>query len=476
MLFNSLTFVGFLLLVLPLYFCMRRKAQNLFLLLASAVFYGAWDWRFLGLLYFSVVLDFWCGAKIAEERGTGGGKQYLVFSVIANLGVLGFFKYFNFFTESFVELMTMAGLESEFHPWNIVLPLGISFYTFQSMSYTIDIYRGHVDPVKKLTDFAVYVTFFPQLVAGPIERATTLIPQILSPRSPRWSDLREGAFLVLSGYFKKLVIADNLAPAVEYVFDFEYPEYREGVNILIGIYSFAFQLYGDFAGYTDIARGVAKWMGFDLMVNFRRPYLAANPSEFWRRWHISLSTWLRDYVYIPFGGNRRGRLRTYLNLFLTMTIGGLWHGAAGHFVAWGAAWGILLAIHHAGRDLFAPIARAGWAARLAWRLLATVVTFHSWCLILMLFRVHSMDAFWTLLARLLGDFQIDKMAGELLSPVVYFIPVYFVFEILDEILAKGRNEDVTPPWWLRTAQSAIMIALLIFHGELSGSRFIYFQF
>jgi D-alanyl-lipoteichoic acid acyltransferase DltB (MBOAT superfamily) len=443
---------------------------------ASAVFYGAWDWRFLGLLYFSVLLDYGCGAQIARSRTNRRKRAFLLLSVAVNLGVLGFFKYFNFFTESFVELVSLAGFESGFHPWNIVLPLGISFYTFQSMSYTIDVYRGDSEPVKNFTDFALYVTFFPQLVAGPIERATTLLPQIVSSRDMRWSDLREGSFLVLSGFFKKIVIADNLARYVEYVFDSEHPESIAGFNVLLGLYCFAFQIYGDFAGYTDIARGVAKWMGFDLQVNFRRPYLAPSPSEYWKRWHISLTTWLRDYLYIPLGGSRCSSGKVYRNVFLTMTIGGLWHGAAGHFVVWGAVWGILLVVNRMRTEIFTWRIGVGVGAKTVGRIVSVLLTFHITLFLKMLFRVPSMDVFWTLSSRLFGDFQPDEMARSMLSALVYYVVPYLVFEIVEEVLAKGKNEDVKPRWWLRTPQAAFMIALLISHGALDGARFIYFQF
>lgn len=476
MLFNSLLFPIFLVGVFSLYLSLTHRSQNLLLLIASLFFYAVWDWRFLGLLYFSVVLDFWCGLRIAEAGSLRERKFFLVLSMVGNLGVLGFFKYFNFFRESFTELMYRFGIYMDYEPWNIVLPLGISFYTFQSMSYTIDLYRGEIQPVRRFQDFALYVTFFPQLVAGPIERASSLLPQILSPRTVVWNNIREGSYLMLTGFFKKMVIADNLAPIVEQVFDSGNPAGLAGVNVLIGMYSFAFQIYGDFAGYTDIARGVAKLFGIELILNFQRPYFAANPSEFWRRWHISLSTWLRDYLYVPLGGNRHGPAKTYRNLILTMVLGGFWHGASGTFIAWGFLWGSVLAIHRFFSDVFGSWSLKWGFARLSARVLASLLTFHIWCVSMMIFRARSMDEFWTLLARMLGDFDLKYLSYPALTPILYFVPLYMALELVEEIMAKGKTQEPNTPWWWKSGKAAFMLAMLISHGAISGAQFIYFQF
>jgi D-alanyl-lipoteichoic acid acyltransferase DltB (MBOAT superfamily) len=476
MLFNSLIFPIFLVCVFSLYLSLSHRAQNRMLLAASLLFYAVWDWRFLGLLYFSVVLDFWCGLRIAQSETREQRRLFLVLSLCGNLGVLGFFKYFNFFRESFAHLFSRFGVYMDSDPWNIILPLGVSFYTFQSMSYTIDLYRGEIQPVRRFQDFALYVTFFPQLVAGPIERASTLLPQLLSPRIVAWSNIRAGVYLMLTGFFKKMVIADNLAPIVEQVFDTPYTADHAGVNVLVGMYCFAFQIYGDFAGYTDIARGVAKLFGIDLILNFQRPYFAANPAEFWRRWHISLSTWLRDYLYIPLGGNRHGPGWTYRNLVLTMVLGGFWHGANGTFVAWGFLWGAVLALHRFFSTAFESWTFGGRFGRLAVRVVSSLLTFHIWCVSMMIFRARSMDDFWTLLARMLSDFDVKYLSYPALTPILYFVPVYMAFELAEEIMAKGKTQEPLTPWWWKSGKAAFMLAMLISHGAISGARFIYFQF
>jgi D-alanyl-lipoteichoic acid acyltransferase DltB (MBOAT superfamily) len=317
-LFNSYIFWIFFLAVFALYSLNRRlRWQNSVLLVASYVFYGFWDWRFLGLLFISTVIDFYVARALERTPEEDRRKALLAVSLGANLGILGVFKYLGFFTESMVELLNALGVQSSLNVLEVLLPVGISFYTFQTMSYTIDVYRRQLPATSNFFDFALFVSFFPQLVAGPIERASKLLPQLLQPRTPSNSAFAEGFYLVLLGLFKKIVIADNMAPIVNAVFSRDVAT-LSGAEVLVGVYAFAFQIYGDFSGYTDIARGVAKWLGFDLMLNFRMPYFAVSPSDFWGRWHISLSSWLRDYLYIPLGGNRRRPLLTYRNLMLTM--------------------------------------------------------------------------------------------------------------------------------------------------------------
>ncbi|MEC4985962.1 MAG: MBOAT family O-acyltransferase, partial [Oscillatoria sp. PMC 1076.18] len=270
-------------------------------------------------------------------------KLLLTVSLLTNLSILGFFKYFNFFVDSLIQLFNWLGIAADPLTLNIILPVGISFYTFQTLSYTIDVYRGKLIPAKNLLDFAVYVAFFPQLVAGPIERAENFLPQVTHPRKLNLAQINAGLFLILWGYFKKVVIADNIGLIANAVFN-DYTDYQ-GIDVIIGILAFTVQIYGDFSGYSDIARGISKLMGFELMVNFKLPFFALNPSDFWARWHISLSTWLRDYLYIPLGGNRQGTFNTYRNLGITMLLGGLWHGAAWNFVIWGAYHGLILIIY-----------------------------------------------------------------------------------------------------------------------------------
>ncbi|MBE9529897.1 MAG: MBOAT family protein, partial [Proteobacteria bacterium] len=343
MLFNSVQFAIFFAIVYLLYLLLNHKGQNRLLLVASYVFYGCWDWRFLSLIAISTVVDYFCGLKIYESREKQKRKLFLFISVCSNLTILGFFKYFNFFTDNLYALLNGFGFSPDPFFLNIILPVGISFYTFQTISYSIDIYRKELNPTRKFLDFALFVSFFPQLVAGPIERAKNLLPQMLLPRKLTVDKFYEGCYLIFWGLFLKVFIADNLARMVDPVFSSSGP--YDGVRVLLALYAFAFQIFGDFAGYSNIARGLAKCMGFDLMVNFNLPYFAVNPKDFWQRWHISLSTWFRDYLYIPLGGNRHGQMNTCRNLAITMLLCGLWHGAAWTFIVWGAYHALLQIIH-----------------------------------------------------------------------------------------------------------------------------------
>src|SRR6266536_5305186 len=309
MLFNSWMFPLFLAVVLTLYFVLRHRGQNIMLLLASYFFYACWDLRFLGLLILSTSTDWTLANLISRQSSRQIAKMYVATSVAINLVFLGFFKYFNFFVDSLSALLGVFGVTGLEVHLQVILPVGISFYTFQSISYIVDVYRGDVEPAKNPIDFALFVAFFPHMVAGPIMHCRDLLPQFQRTRHTTALQIVEGLWLILFGYFKKVVVSDNLAPIVDRVF--ADTTAVSGAPVLIGVYAFAFQIYCDFSGYTDIARGVAKLLGVELMLNFNRPYLAMNPSDFWRRWHISLSTWLRDYLYVPLGGNREGRVNTY---------------------------------------------------------------------------------------------------------------------------------------------------------------------
>jgi alginate O-acetyltransferase complex protein AlgI len=342
MLFNTYAFLGFFLVVFSLYCVLSHQWQNRMLLAASFIFYGGWDYRFVFLMIFSASIDYVAALKIAGSTDQVVRKRWLIVGIVTNLLILGFFKYFNFFLSSGVALLEQLGLHGD--PWtlSIVLPLGISFYTFQAISYVTDVYRKELEPIRSYRDYLLFVAFFPHLVAGPIQLAKILTAQVIKPRQMTWQGWQEGALLFLIGLFKKVVVADNLAAIVDKAF--LAPEQQSSLTLLIGVYAFAFQIYADFSGYSDMARGIAKAMGFELMINFEHPYLSTSIADFWRRWHISLSTWLRDYIYIPLGGNRLGAWNTYRNLFLTMLIGGLWHGASWTFVLWGALHGVFLSV------------------------------------------------------------------------------------------------------------------------------------
>jgi alginate O-acetyltransferase complex protein AlgI len=335
MLFNSASFIIFFPIVFILYWFFTKgnlRIQNILLILASYFFYACWDWRFLFLLIFSTLLDYTTGIKIHNAANQAGRRFWLWLSIIINLGLLGVFKYYNFFIESFQEGLSLIGFTTEFKTLNVILPVGISFYTFHGLSYIIDIYKKRISPERNFVDYSLFVCFFPLLVAGPIERATHLLPQIVKKREFSFSQSREGIRLMLWGFFKKVVIADALAPSVNEIFQ-NYQTYNTPILILGAVF-FAFQIYGDFSGYSDIARGTAKLFGIELMLNFNFPYFSRSIAEFWRKWHISLSTWFRDYLYIPLGGSKAGKLKSIRNVFIIFLVSGIWHGANWTFIAW----------------------------------------------------------------------------------------------------------------------------------------------
>ncbi len=343
MLFNSLEFLIFLPIVFCLYWYVFQKnlrVQNLLLLISSYIFYGWWDYRFLSLIFLSTVIDYFVGLRIYESNNKKTKKEYLWISILFNLVLLGFFKYFNFFIDSWVDLLNAVGYDQK-STWtlNVILPVGISFYTFQTMSYTLDIYHEKLKPTKDFISFASFVSFFPQLVAGPIEKASSLLPQILNSRVFKYEQGVQGLRLILWGMFKKVVIADSLAWRVDFVFN-NYQNLNGGV-LLFGLIYFSFQIYCDFSGYSDIAIGTAKLFGFEIMSNFKFPYFSRDIGEFWRRWHVSLSTWFRDYLYIPLGGSKGGKWLSIRNIFIIFTLSGFWHGANWTFLVWGLIHAVL---------------------------------------------------------------------------------------------------------------------------------------
>ena len=470
MLFNSFLFVAFFAVVYGLYVVLRHRAQNVLLLVASYVFYGWWDWRFLSLILVSTAVDYLAGRGIARTSRSRTRRLLLSASVATNLGILFAFKYFGFFAESFGRLLGLFGLALDHATVSVVLPVGISFYTFQTMSYTIDVYRGRLAPTRDVLNFALFVAFFPQLVAGPIERARRLLPQIEAERELRGPRVAEGLWLVLLGYAKKLVIADNMIPFTEPVFGD--PESASGLAIVVAVWAFAFQIYGDFSGYSDIARGLGKLMGFDIVLNFRFPYFATNPRDFWRRWHISLSTWLRDYLYIPLGGNRHGRRRTELNLMLTMLLGGLWHGAAWHFVAWGLFHGLLLVVH---RRLRPALERPGAARPVRGPRHALLVLgfFQLTSIGWLLFAVERLSDVPVLLGNLSWAWSAEATVG-LLTIALFALPL-----LAAEWLAERSGETLVAVGWSRPARFAcyaLTWLLVVASGWVESHEFIYFQF
>ena len=336
MLFNSIDFAIFLPIVFILYWYINKnlRLQNFLIVAASYVFYGWWDWRFLSLILFSTMVDYTVGRKLRNEENQTKRKILLWTSILVNLGFLGFFKYYNFFLDNFITAFSFFGTELSGNSLNIILPVGISFYTFQTLSYTIDVYKRKLEPTKDFIAFAAFVSFFPQLVAGPIERATNLLPQFYKKRTFQYDKAVDGLRQILWGLFKKIVIADNAAELANQIFN-NSSEY-DGSTLVLGVIFFTFQIYGDFSGYSDIAIGTSRLFGFDLKQNFAFPYFSRDIAEFWRRWHISLSTWFRDYLYIPLGGSRGGTWMKVRNTFLIFIISGFWHGANWTFIVWGA--------------------------------------------------------------------------------------------------------------------------------------------
>ena len=328
MLFNSLDFAIFLPIVFILYWFIANenlKLQNFLIVVASYVFYGWWNWKFLSLIIFSTIVDYTIGQKLKTQENLFLRRALLWASILINLGLLGFFKYYNFFIDNFISAFSFFGMELRAHSLNIILPVGISFYTFQTLSYTIDIYKKKLDPAKSFIAFSAFVSFFPQLVAGPIERATNLLPQFYNKRTFDYSKATDGMRQILWGLFKKIVIADNCAEYANLIFN-NSTEYS-GSTLALGAIFFTFQIYGDFSGYSDIAIGTSRLFGFNLMRNFAFPYFSRDIGEFWRRWHISLSTWFRDYLYIPLGGSRGRTLVKIRNIFIIFILSGFWHGA-----------------------------------------------------------------------------------------------------------------------------------------------------
>jgi alginate O-acetyltransferase complex protein AlgI len=473
MVFNSLHFVWFFIVVYSAYRLLPHRAQNWLLLVASYYFYAAWDWRFLGLLIASTLVDYTCARALSRTAAPGKRRALLVFSLGFNLTLLGFFKYFNFFADSLHGVFGALGWNLDFVTVRVLLPVGISFYTFVTMSYVVDVYRREIPATHDLRDFAVFGAFFPHLVAGPILRASTLLAQIDAPRRISRAQLRDGAWLIAWGYFQKVFVADNLASVANAAFD---PAASpSGVNVLLGVYAFAVQIYGDFAGYSNIARGTSKLMGIELIENFRFPYVVRTPQAFWRNWHISLSTWLRDYLYIPLGGSRGTEWQTRRNLFVTMVLGGLWHGAAWTFVLWGIYQGVALIAYRAASRWRAfrgfvegphPIARvASWA-----------LMFHITCYGWLIFRARSAGQIRDLTYRLFAQFApatVD-VSGTLLPLMLYTAPLVAVHACeawFDDGLIVPRL-----PVGVRYSIYAATCYLTLLFGNFGGAEFIYFQF
>ena len=466
MLFNSLDFLLFFGIVLSLYYVLPLTGRLIMLLAASLYFYMYWNVPYVGLLLMSSVIDYAAGRGLGVTTRPALRRCWLLASLGVNLSILGFFKYYNFFLDS---LTTLGAAPPFLSPARVLLPLGISFYTFQTMSYTIDVYRRRMEPERNPLRFVLYVCFFPQLVAGPIVRANHLLPQFHVRQALEWDNLVVGARRALSGFVKKVVIADGLATVVDPIY--ASPGEYSGLMLLLATYAFAFQIFCDFSGYSDIAIGVARMMGFRFLENFDVPYISRSIQEFWRRWHISLSTWLRDYLYIPLGGNRHGTAATYRNLLITMLLGGLWHGASWNFVIWGALHGVWLAI-----ERFATRGRTDkrvdqprpqrWWSPIA--IVKTLLVFHGVCLTWVFFRARTFSEATSVLGRIAGWssgvrlplYEICAVAMTSALGALYFT------------LANRGNRHTGWWWW---PAGVLGIVIIVLFGKASN-EFIYFVF
>ncbi len=465
MLFNSYAFLIFFPIVFIIYWVIpnkRIRVQNIILLIASYIFYGWWDWRFLGLIAFSTLVDYFLGIYIQKGKSP---KTFLYLSVFTNLGLLGIFKYFNFFVDSWVDLWRSIGYDMSYSTISIILPVGISFYTFQTMSYSIDIYRKELKPTRDFIAFATFVSFFPQLVAGPIERASNLIPQLVSKRVWKHDLFKNGILQIAVGFFRKVVVADSIGAVIDGIYN--NPEIYNSTTVAVAVVLYSFQIYYDFSGYSDIAIGTAKLLGFDFKRNFNLPYFSSSITEFWRRWHISLSSWLRDYLYIPLGGNRKGIYKQYRNLFLTMLLGGLWHGSSWNFVIWGMLHGIILAIERR----FDLVPKKYVFSRNA-------IVFVVVSIIWIFFRSTSFGNTTIIFEKIFSASYGTLFIGDTLifTSMIYGLILASLFDIYlfkKGIYLESMGSRIVD-WKLAAFVAVIVIHIALFYS--SATNFIYFQF
>ena len=481
MLFNSIEFLLFLPLVFIGYWLLAKYKllyQNLLLLVASYVFYGWWDYRFLALIVASTFVDYVVGLQLGKAQEQAVRKRWLWASIVFNLGLLGFFKYYNFFVESWIDAFASIGYQLD--PWtiNVILPVGISFYTFQTMSYSLDIYKGELAPTSDFIGFAAFVAFFPQLVAGPIERASNLLPQILQKREFSYPQAVQGGRQILWGFFKKIVIADALAPSVNEIFT-NYGDHSSG-TLLLGAFYFSLQIYCDFSGYSDIAIGTAKLFGIQLMTNFRFPYFSRSIGEFWRRWHISLSTWFRDYVYIPLGGSKVNKAKAIRNVFVVFLVSGLWHGANWTFVCWGLIHALLFIpsfIIGTNRKAYStwhwPAVSPQNIADLGRILGIFLLVMLSW----VFFRASSINHAFAYLGGIFsGSFTAEAFYNPYDHQLLTFEHYTILLFLLLEVILCNQLIKQTPRWLRWGAYGAALILIVTAIQLNSSVPFIYFQF
>ena len=475
MLFNSIDFAIFLPVVFSLYWFLANRnlrLQNILLILASYTFYGWWDWRFLSLIAFSSLIDFLIGIQLSKTIKKQKRKLLLISSILVNIGFLGFFKYFNFFAENFADAFTLFGGDFEASSLDIILPVGISFYTFQTLSYSIDVYKKKLPPTSDIISFFAFVSFFPQLVAGPIERATNLLPQFYSKRKFNYHKATDGMRQILWGLFKKIVIADNCAELANEIFN-NYGDHSSA-SLALGAIFFTFQIYGDFSGYSDIAIGTARLFGFNLMQNFAFPYFSRDIAEFWRRWHISLSTWFRDYLYIPLGGSKSGKWLSIRNIFIIFIVSGFWHGANWTFIMWGLIHAMLyipLFLRGKNRQYTTSIvAEDKWFPSLK-ELYQMGSTFFFTMIAWTFFRSNSIANAINYTLGMLNSFALPESnrAG---------LPFVFIILVFDYIISKDERNPISfKNRFLRYFTYIMFVYLVIAHFQLISLKgFIYFQF
>ncbi len=522
MIFNSVAFLVFIAIFLPLYFSLKGKARLLLCLVGSYFFYGWWDWRFLSLIVFSTLIDYFVGLKLDKTEDQSTRKQLLTVSMVINLGFLGFFKYFNFFIDSFQDVLSSAGMYAGSSTLNIILPVGISFYTFQSMSYTIDVYYKKIKVESDFIRFATFISFFPQLVAGPIVRASEFLPQFQKDRKFEWDRLTAGLGQILWGFFKKVCVADSLAPFVDQCF--ADPGGFSSIHLLIGVIFYSFQIYCDFSGYSDIAIGLARILGFDFPDNFRKPYFSKNFSEFWTRWHISLSSWLRDYLYIPLGGNRGGSFGSYffilifmalavimtgwwwlfalqlavivgtyiymkggdsnkimafnyMNLMVTMLLGGLWHGANWPFVFWGFLHGFYLIVQRLASPSWNKAMDTIRVPNMIQNFIAIAIVYFFTNLAWIYFRSPNFQIATDVITGIASfeNFNFGSIINKFwVIKGVIVIAILIGVEMLDERVRLYKVVMKNPTF--RVASFAVLLWLIAFFGSFGSNSFIYFQF
>lgn len=483
MLFNSIDFAIFLPIIFILYWFVTNKnlkLQNSLIVAASYLFYGWWNWRFLLLILFSTIIDYIVGKKLGVEKNQRKRKILLWVSVLANLGCLGFFKYYNFFLENFISAFSFFGTEIKANSLNIILPVGISFYTFQTLSYSIDVYKRKLEPTKNFIAFSAFVSFFPQLVAGPIERATRLLPQFYKKRFFYKKNAYKGLRLILWGLTKKIVIADSFAPAIDDIFS-NYQQYSSSI-LMLGVLLFSIQIYCDFSGYSMIARGLAKLFGFELTTNFNYPYFSRNIGEFWRRWHISLSTWFRDYLYVPIGGSRVSELKKIRNVFVIFIVSGFWHGANWTFIFWGSLHALLftpLILTKNNRKFTDNIKLNRFMLPSLSDFLRIVSTFLlvSFCWIF--FRADSINTAFLFINRMISfDFRsimyLNPYDNQPLGIEFIFLSIFIIFEYL---LASKTISIYSKNQYKRIFIDSFLFLIITICSQIgSNLSFIYFQF